>query len=833
MYICKIKIDLISNSMYSKITYLAFTILFWVFYVTLSAQTIVVRTVDVVKNKNGYGLVEVDPNTTPSHTSPTSGVVTVLGTGNIYKFTYTPNLDFLGQDTFSVNSISGKISTITRFNITVRQARVIATPDLYAYDFVKEGEQLMAVTENDIDEETGLKPTISLITSKNNGIFTIAPDRKDILFTPVKGFSGVANITYLICNVTNEVCSQTTASIIVPNPKDTFEVFTPKFTPINLPIPKDFVLQSSSVNGTLKLSGHFQEFTPNANFVGRESLLFQNTLTNQQIFVNVNVLSKRKNIYAFDDYTALTPGSSIANWNLLINDTIKGIPSFKIITQPKFGKITSVEGSRVTYEAPNGSNFSGVDQFTYELSQDGLDKEMATVYIKVSKFEPVSSVFNFYTPKGVTLKVANTFPPSVNNIKLEIKKRGNGDLVINPDNTLTYNPLNINSGMDNNWEINYLVSDKVVSTINLIFNILNETSVTAPCFGADCVWSGDTNNDGIVSLGDLLPIGRHLGNVQATNGPLSTESWYGKKATDWDGGINLKYVNTNGDRFITDADTIAVRKYLGNTHGIVAKDIPIQNFTVKLKGNATVKPGEAVNLDLFIGDKSKPAIDLYGFTLSLPFNRQIFDLSKSSLTFDSRSWVAYNSPVFALTNNSNERGVMEAAYTRTSGKSADGFGKVGTARIIVIDIAGIKPPNGSNEILVTLGGHATASDAKGNDYSLYVEPFNLTIDFSDVKEKVMPSLPVAPVLSPRFNEEVQIDVFPNPATDLVNIKSYKNSLIKTVQLLNMSGQILLESNNLNQSELEISIANRVTGVYYVRVITENAIITRKLQILQR
>ena len=815
--------------MHSKITFLAFTSLFWVFS-NLSAQS----TIDVVKNKNDkFGLVEADANTIPTHTNPVSGSITVVSSGNIHKFYYSPNKDFIGQDTFSVSFLLRNIPTTTLFNVTVRQAKIIAIPDLYAYDFVKEGEQLMSVTENDIDEETGLKPTISLITSKNNGIFTIAADRKDILFTPVKGFSGVANITYLVCNVTNEVCSQTTASIIVPNPKDTFEVFTPKFSPINLPIPKDFTLQGAISNGTIKTDGHFQVFTPNASFEGKESMLFKNALTNQQIFVNVNVLSKRKNIYAFDDFTSLTPGSSVSNWNLLTNDNIKSNSSFRIISQPKFGKLSSIEGSRVTYEAPNGSNFSGVDQFTYELSQDGLDKEMATVYIKVSKFEPVSSVFNFYTPKGVTLKVGNTFPSSVNNIKLEIKKRGNGDLVVNADNTLTYDPLTINSGVDNKWEIDYLVSDKVVSTVNLIFNILNESSVTSSCFGADCVWSGDTNNDGIVSLSDLLPIGRYLGSVHSSDGPLTTESWYGKKASDWDNVSVLKYVNTNGDRFITDADTLAVRKYLGNTHGIIAKDIPIQNFTVKLKGNTSVKPGEAVNLEVFIGDKSKPAIDLYGFTLSLPFNKQIFDLSKSSITFDSRSWLAYNSPVFALTNSNNDRGVMEAAYTRTSGKAADGFGKVGTARIIVIDIAGIKPPNGSNELQVTLGGQATASDANGNAYSLYVEPFTLTIDFSDSKEKATPTLPVEPILSPRYNEGGEISVFPNPATDFVNIKSFKNSLIKTVQLVNMSGQILFESNNINQSEIELSIANRVTGMYYVRVLTENAIFTRKIQILQR
>jgi len=306
-----------------------------------------------------------------------------------------------------------------------------------------------------------------------------------------------------------------------------------------------------------------------------------------------------------------------------------------------------------------------------------------------------------------------------------------------------------------------------------------------------------------------------------------------KKAQEWANNPLLKYVNTSGDKFISDADTLAVKNHLGKTHGIISKDIPIQTFAVKLKGNATVKPGEALNLEVFIGDKSKPAIDLYGFTLSLPFNKQLFDLSKSSLNFDTRSWMAYNSPVFSMTNSNNDRGVMEAAYTRTSGKSADGFGKVGTARIIVIDIAGIKPPSGSNELQVTLGGQATGSDANGNAYSLYVEPFTLTIDFSDVKEKVTPTLPVEPVLSPRFNEGGEIDVFPNPATDFVNIKSYKNNLIRTVQLVNMSGQILFESNNIHNTEIEISIANRVTGVYYLRVLTENAIFTRKLQILQR
>ncbi|MEY3746266.1 MAG: hypothetical protein RIQ76_792, partial [Pseudomonadota bacterium] len=251
-------------------------------------------------------------------------------------------------------------------------------------------------------------------------------------------------------------------------------------------------------------------------------------------------------------------------------------------------------------------------------------------YVRVSRFEPNASTFNFHTPKGSPLKVTHTLPAILKNVKFVISKNGAGALVVNNDNSLTYTPQNT-PGIDN-WEVDYFVSDKKVSTIKLIFNVLNE-NVTDPCFGDDCVWSGDTDNDGIVSLADLLPIGQYLGNINLFDGPAVTTSWYGKKAQEWVNNALLKYANTNGDKFISDADTLAVKNNLGKTHGIISKELPIQTFAVKLKGNATVKPGEAFNLEVFIGDKSKPAIDLYGFTLSLPFNKQLFDLSKSSLTF--------------------------------------------------------------------------------------------------------------------------------------------------------------------------------------------------------
>jgi hypothetical protein len=93
-------------------------------------------------------------------------------------------------------------------------------------------------------------------------------------------------------------------------------------------------------------------------------------------------------------------------------------------------------------------------------------------------------------------------------------------------------------------------------------------------------------------------------------------------------------------------------------------------------------------------------------------------------------------------------------------------------------------------------------------------------------------MPVIPVLSPRFSES-EIQIFPNPAFDFLKIKSTQNELIRTIQLVNMAGQILFESTNLNVLETEIPMASKQTGIYLVRVLTESSSITRKIQILQR
>ncbi|MFN9957660.1 MAG: T9SS type A sorting domain-containing protein, partial [bacterium] len=92
--------------------------------------------------------------------------------------------------------------------------------------------------------------------------------------------------------------------------------------------------------------------------------------------------------------------------------------------------------------------------------------------------------------------------------------------------------------------------------------------------------------------------------------------------------------------------------------------------------------------------------------------------------------------------------------------------------------------------------------------------------------------PVIPVLSPRFNGS-ELEIYPNPAFDFVKIKSSQKELIRSVQLVNMAGQILFESHNINAIEMEIPTGSIQTGIYLIRVLTESSSTSRKIQILQR
>jgi hypothetical protein len=72
------------------------------------------------------------------------------------------------------------------------------------------------------------------------------------------------------------------------------------------------------------------------------------------------------------------------------------------------------------------------------------------------------------------------------------------------------------------------------------------------------------------------------------------------------------------------------------------------------------------------------------------------------------------------------------------------------------------------------------------------------------------------------------DLYPNPATDVVNVAT--NFEIKNLKVVNYVGQIVFDQ-NVNQMNFQINTSNYVSGMYFVQIeTTEGVVITKRLTV---
>jgi uncharacterized repeat protein (TIGR02543 family) len=80
-----------------------------------------------------------------------------------------------------------------------------------------------------------------------------------------------------------------------------------------------------------------------------------------------------------------------------------------------------------------------------------------------------------------------------------------------------------------------------------------------------------------------------------------------------------------------------------------------------------------------------------------------------------------------------------------------------------------------------------------------------------------------------FSSE-NLTLYPNPATDFVKISL--GSGIQKVYISDLSARIVYFNNSVNSKELNISTSQFETGVYLIRIFSNDSVITRKLQIVK-
>jgi VCBS repeat-containing protein len=410
---------------------------------------------------------------------PSHGTLTLNEDGS---FTYTPEENFCGEDSFTYKAYDGALySNVATVTITVTPVNdaPVAEDDTYT---ANEDTPLVVpapgVLGNDSDVE-GDHLTAVLVSGPSHGTLTLNPNGS-FTYTPAENFFGTDSFTYQAYDgvaYSNVATVTITVSSVNDAPVAEDDTYTAnEDTPLVVPAPGVLgndsdvegdhltaVLVSGPSHGTLTLNedGSFT-YTPEENFCGEDSFTYKaydGALYSNVATVTITVSSVNDAPVAEDDsYTTdedtplVVPAPGVlGNDSDVEGDHLTAV----LVSGPSHGTLTLNPNGSFTYTP--AENFFGTDSFTYQ-AYDGVDySNVATVTITVSSVNdaPVAEDDSYTTDEDTPLVVP---APGVlgNDSDVEgdpltavlVSGPSHGTLTLNPNGSFTYTPAGDYYGSD-------------------------------------------------------------------------------------------------------------------------------------------------------------------------------------------------------------------------------------------------------------------------------------------------------------------------------------------------------------------------------------------------
>jgi len=429
---------------------------------------------------------EGDPltiKTTP--VSPPAHGTVVINTDGTY--TYTPNSDFIGNDSFvyevcdnGIPSLCDQATVSIRvIDITIaKNSAPIANTDVYqsSVGYPVKGN----VISNDFDPDGNLNPnSVTLIGSApGNGSLTLNSNGT-FTFVPVADFIGQVSFQYSVCDLgTPVLCDVAKVTIdLLPNPtgNSTFATDDIYFgredvilTANVLTNDNDPEGNSQSVNtvpvikplhGVLQLNtnGSFS-YMPDPNYNGIDQFVYEvcdngAPTACDQATVYLIIAPGNDLPVAVDDVNSSDEEISVSG-NVSVNDTPSsdGGNIWTIVSQPTHGELVfNPDGSYAYTPEPN---FNGIDKFIYRLCDIDKDCSEATVSVTVRSVNDLplanDDTVSFHIDATLESTVAenDSLSGDGGNIWNIVTQPANGKVVFNTDGTFTYIPNVSFTGID-------------------------------------------------------------------------------------------------------------------------------------------------------------------------------------------------------------------------------------------------------------------------------------------------------------------------------------------------------------------------------------------------
>jgi VCBS repeat-containing protein len=422
---------------------------------------------------------------------PTNGVVTVNSDGS---YTYTPNANFAGSDSFSVSVSDGNggttLVTIPISITPVNDAPVASSPPVTtAEDTPVNG----LITASDVEGDplgymlTG-QPANGTVTVNADGSYTYTPNANfngtdSFIVTVSDGNGGTALVTVPIT-----VTAVNDAPVASSPPVTTAED-TPVLGQIAASDPDGdpliFTITAAPTHGAVTVNGDGSyTYTPDANFFGSDSFTVSVSDGNGGtllVAIPITVTSENDAPVA-SAAPATTVEDTPVSGQIAASDAEGDTLTYAVTTAPSNGTVTVGANGSYTY-TPN-ANFNGNDSFTVTVSDGNGGTALVTIPVTVTPVNdapaasappvttaedtPVSGQIAASDADGDPLSYAVTIAPS------------HGTVLVNADGSYTYTP---DANFDGADSFTVTVSDgnggSVLVTIPVTITPVNDVPVAS------------------------------------------------------------------------------------------------------------------------------------------------------------------------------------------------------------------------------------------------------------------------------------------------------------------------------------------------------------------
>ena len=375
--------------------------------------------------------VDGNPLTAFLVSGPASGSLTFNADGS---FVYTPNANFHGVDSFSYAANDGVIdSNVATITITVTAVNDAPIASNESYSVAEDNVVSVAalgVLANDTDADGDALsavlvsgPASGVVTLNANGSFAYAPNAD---FNGVDSFTYKANDGVIDSNVATVTITVTSVNDAPAASNDSISVN--EDTPLSVGLPG--VLQNDSdvdgdplttalvtgpANGSLSLAANGSwNYTPNLNFFGTDTFRYRvsDGIANSNVAtvtITVNAINDLP-VATDDSYSVIEDGAlSVVASGFLANDTdVEGSPLTATLDSGPMFAASFVFNANGSFSYAPVANFSGLDCFTYVVSDGAGNSNIAKVTLNVTAVNdaPIAANDSFITAEDQPLVVA-------------------------------------------------------------------------------------------------------------------------------------------------------------------------------------------------------------------------------------------------------------------------------------------------------------------------------------------------------------------------------------------------------------------------------------------